>query len=336
MVRLSRAEVKWEPMTFPHISNTFVLREIIHLKSKRTREEIVEELMGSLSINVILEERTMEGNLSSIRPYELGSVLNNWTAEEIPVVLKANTESPDIDVTSNTVTDSESLFEPDMCLEGSQDFEDDEECGLSLDLLRMVEREEKQILPYKETTENVILEKKKEVKIRTCITEEVRRDLIKLLQEFKDVFTWSYQDMPGLSADIVVYRVPIKEEYKPIQQKLRRMRPDVAVKIREEVRKQFDAGFLQVVNYSEWVANIVSVPKEDEKIRMCMDYRDLNKASPKDNFPLPHIDMLVDNTAGYSLFSFMEVTQEDTLEDRPYKLNFDGASNLLVMELGQS
>ncbi|XP_016684093.1 uncharacterized protein [Gossypium hirsutum] len=74
----------------------------------------------------------------------------------------------------------------------------------------------------------------------------------------------------------------------------------------EEVQKQFDTGFLQVVKYSEWVANIVPVPKKDRKVRMCVDYRDLNKASPKDNFPLPHIDALVDNTAGHSLFSFMD------------------------------
>lgn len=61
-----------------------------------------------------------------------------------------------------------------------------------------------------------------------------------------------------------------------------------------------------MVKYSDWVANIVPVPKKDEKVRMCVDYRDLNKASPKDNFPLPHINTLVDNTEGHSLFSFMD------------------------------
>ncbi|KAG8503553.1 hypothetical protein CXB51_001491 [Gossypium anomalum] len=84
------------------------------------------------------------------------------------------------------------------------------------------------------------------------------------------------------------------------------MRPDIVLKIKDEVKKQFNAGFLQEVKYSEWVANIVPVPKKDGKVQMCVDYRDLNKASPKDNFPLPHIDTLVDNTAGYSLFSFMD------------------------------
>ncbi|KAA3488035.1 reverse transcriptase [Gossypium australe] len=106
--------------------------------------------------------------------------------------------------------------------------------------------------------------------------------------------------------DIVVHQLPIREECKPVQQKLQRMRPDVLLKIKEDVKKQFDSGLLQVVKYSEWVANIVSVPKKDEKVRMCVDYRDLNKVSSKDNFPLPHIDTLVDNMAGYSLFSFMD------------------------------
>ncbi|XP_012477801.1 uncharacterized protein LOC105793436 [Gossypium raimondii] len=82
--------------------------------------------------------------------------------------------------------------------------------------------------------------------------------------------------------------MPIKEECKPVQQKLRRMIPDVLLKIKEEVKKQFDAGFLQVVKYSEWVANIVTVPKRDGKVRMCVDYRDLNKASPKDNPIAPY------------------------------------------------
>ena len=84
------------------------------------------------------------------------------------------------------------------------------------------------------------------------------------------------------------------------------MKPGVLIKIKEEVQKQIEAGFLTVFKYPEWVANIVPVPKKDGKVRMCMDYRDLNRASPKDNFPLPHIDMLVDNTVGYSTFSFMD------------------------------
>ncbi|KAK8549098.1 hypothetical protein V6N12_061996 [Hibiscus sabdariffa] len=173
----------------------------------------------------------------------------------------------------------------------------------------MVESEEKQILPHKEELEIVNLgteEERREVKIGTTISSETRRGLIELLHEYKDVFAWTYQDMPGLSESVAVHKLPIKPECKPIQQRLRRMKPDMLLKIRDEVKKQFDAGFLQVVTYSDWVANVVPVPKKDGKVRMCVDYRDLNRASPKDNFPLPHIDTLVDNTAGHSYFSFMD------------------------------
>ena len=78
-----------------------------------------------------------------------------------------------------------------------------------------------------------------------------------MLREYSDIFAWSYQDMSGLSTDIVVHRVPLKPECNPVRQKLRKMKPDVLIKIKEEVQKQIKAGFLTVSKYPEWVANIV-------------------------------------------------------------------------------
>ena len=89
-------------------------------------------------------------------------------------------------------------------------------------------------------------------------------------------------------------------------QKLRRTHHEMSKKIKEEVQKQLDANFLKVINYPPWISNIVPVPKKDGKVRMCVDYRNLNRASPKDDFPLPHIDVLVDNTAHSKVFSFMD------------------------------
>ncbi|RDX61861.1 hypothetical protein CR513_59870, partial [Mucuna pruriens] len=94
--------------------------------------------------------------------------------------------------------------------------------------------------------------------------------------------------MPGLDTTIVEHKLPLMPN-------LKRMKPKVALKVKEEVEKKWNAGFLAVAEYPQWVANIVPVLKKDGKVRMCVDYKDLNRASPKDNFPLPHIDMLVDN-----------------------------------------
>ncbi|RVW21342.1 Transposon Ty3-I Gag-Pol polyprotein [Vitis vinifera] len=77
-------------------------------------------------------------------------------------------------------------------------------------------------------------------------------------------------------------------------------------RVKEEIQKQLSVGFVSVVEYPEWLANVVPVPRKDGKVRVCVDFRDLNKASPKDDFPLPHIDLLVDSTAGHSMLSFMD------------------------------
>uniref|UniRef100_A0A2N9F1L3 Uncharacterized protein n=1 Tax=Fagus sylvatica TaxID=28930 RepID=A0A2N9F1L3_FAGSY len=111
-------------------------------------------------------------------------------------------------------------------------------------------------------------EEPREVKIGTRCTTEQKEALIALLREFHEIFAWSYQDMPGLDTDIVVHKIPLKPECKPVKQALRRMKPEVILKIKEEVEKQLKAGFLSTVTYSDWVANIVPVPKKDGKQRM--------------------------------------------------------------------
>ena len=144
------------------------------------------------------------------------------------------------------------------------------------------------------------------VKIGSDLSCEMRQQLHTILKEFKDIFAWSYKDMPSLDLEIVQHRLPFKLECHQIKQRLRRMKPEVSLKIKEEVEKQFNVGFLDMARCPQWVANVVLVPKKDEKVRMCVDYRDLNRASPKDDFPLPHIDTLVDNSATSSLCSFMD------------------------------
>ena len=72
--------------------------------------------------------------------------------------------------------------------------------------------------------------------------------------------------MPGLNPDIVQHRLSLNHGCSPVKQKLRRMKLEMSLKIKEEVKKQFDAGFFVVARYPEWVANIVQVPKKDGKV----------------------------------------------------------------------
>ena len=69
--------------------------------------------------------------------------------------------------------------------------------------------------------------------------------------------------MPGLSLDIMQHRLPLNPECSTVKQKLKGMKPEMSLKKKEEVKKQFDTGFLVVARYPEWVTNIMSVPKND-------------------------------------------------------------------------
>jgi hypothetical protein len=90
------------------------------------------------------------------------------------------------------------------------------------------------------------------------------------------------------------------------QQKVPRQAPERQDFIREQVRKMLEAGFIREVFCPEWLANPVIVPKANGKLCMCVDYTELNKACPKDPFPLPRINQVVDSTAGCDLLCFLD------------------------------
>ncbi|KAL6323718.1 hypothetical protein AAG906_002186 [Vitis piasezkii] len=134
----------------------------------------------------------------------------------------------------------------------------------------------------------------REIRIGSSLSPDERSRLIDLLRSYLDVFAWSYEDMSGLDPSIVQHRLPILPHVRPVN-----------LQVKEEIQKQLGVGFLSVVEYPEWLANVVPIPKKDGKVRVCVDFRDLNKASPKDDFPLPHIDMLVDSTWGTYCYRVM-------------------------------
>ena len=133
-----------------------------------------------------------------------------------------------------------------------------------------------------------------------------RAALLELLKEFRDVFAWSYNEMPGLDPNLITHKLNIAPGERPIKQAQRIFRPDVEIQIKTEIEKLLKVGFIAPIQHPTWLANIVPVKKKNGQIRVCVDFRDLNKACPKDDFPLPIIDLLVDATAGCDMFSFLD------------------------------
>ena len=135
---------------------------------------------------------------------------------------------------------------------------------------------------------------------------KVRRDIIAFLKRNKNTFAWSTEDMPGISIDVVSHQLNVDPSFKPIKQKRRKLGPDRSKVINDEVERLLKAGSIREVKYPDWLANTVVVKKKNGKWRVCIDFTDLNKACPKDSFPLPHIDQLVEATAGHKMLSFMD------------------------------
>jgi hypothetical protein len=157
-----------------------------------------------------------------------------------------------------------------------------------------------------EPLEEVAVGEGKVMQIGTCLTHEIREGLVDFIQRNMDVFTWSHEDMPGISLEDIDHVLNMDPTMKPVKQKIRKFASERVEAIAKEVEKLLKAQFIQEVYYPEWLANVVLVKKFNGKWRMCVDFTDLNKACPKDSFPLPHIDALVDSTSGYGLLSFMD------------------------------
>ncbi|XP_075478796.1 uncharacterized protein LOC142519646 [Primulina tabacum] len=142
--------------------------------------------------------------------------------------------------------------------------------------------------------------------ISDLLEEEKKGEIVKLLIEFKDCFVWEYEDMPGLDCKLVEHRLPIKDGFKPYQQPARRMSKEIEARVKEEIEKLLKAKFIRPVRYTKWLANIVHVMKKNGKLQVCIDFRDLNCATPKDVYVMPVADMLVDAVANNELMSFMD------------------------------
>ena len=112
--------------------------------------------------------------------------------------------------------------------------------------------------------------------------------------------------MLGIDPSVITHQLNMYPSSKLVRQKKRVFAPEQDKAIKEEVQKLISTQFIREVYHLDWLANVMMVKKANGKWRKCIDFTDLNKAYPKDSYPLPRIDQLVDSTAGHQLLSFMD------------------------------
>ena len=131
------------------------------------------------------------------------------------------------------------------------------------------------------------------VKISKKLSAEVKEKYVNLLKKYSDVFAWSYDDLKVYDTSVIRHTIPLKKNEKPFKHKLRRVNPLLLPLIENEIRKLFDAKIIVCLRHSKWLANIVPVRKKNDEIRLCIDFRNLNRVSLKDNYPLPKMDHIL-------------------------------------------
>ncbi|XP_012834226.1 PREDICTED: uncharacterized protein LOC105955073 [Erythranthe guttata] len=149
----------------------------------------------------------------------------------------------------------------------------------------------------------------KQTRISKDLEPSFRDELVTLLRSNTDVFAWQPSDLTGIAPRTAVHRLNLKPECKPIKQKRRHFGAEIDEIIKREVQRLLGIRHIREIQFPTWLSNAVLVQTASGQWQMCIDFRDLNKAYPKDDYPLPRIDQLVDATAGCELLSMMDASQ---------------------------
>ncbi|XP_050207820.1 uncharacterized protein LOC126657205 [Mercurialis annua] len=160
--------------------------------------------------------------------------------------------------------------------------------------------EEKETAPEGET-KKLQLDKEKRVNLGANMNPKIESEITAMLKNNVKTFAANASEIVGIDPQVITHDLNVAEAANPVKQKKRKFSEEKQKIIAEEVEKLEKAGFIREVHYPEWVANVVIVKKANGKNRMCVDYTDLNKACPKDSYPLPDIDQL-----GLYLFPFLK------------------------------
>ena len=145
--------------------------------------------------------------------------------------------------------------------------------------------------------------------VRAQLHPQEKEELIEFLRRNIDMFSWSAYEAPRVDPNFICHHLNVNPSIIPRKQPPRRSSKEHSNAIRDEVIKLKQAGYIKEVSYTEWLANTVVVKKKSGKWRVCVDFIDLNKVCPKDPFPMPRINQLVDATVSHPRMSFLDAFQ---------------------------
>ena len=143
-------------------------------------------------------------------------------------------------------------------------------------------------------------------KLGRLLSQEEQDEVAAVISRHLDAFAWSASDMPGIDPDFLCHHLTMDPKVRPVRQRRRKFNEERRLVMQEKTKKLLGAGHIRVIQYPEWLANVILVKKANGKWRMCVDFTELNKACPKDSYPLPSIDALVDSTSGCKMLSFLD------------------------------
>ena len=143
-------------------------------------------------------------------------------------------------------------------------------------------------------------------KLGRLLSQEEQDEVAAVISRHLDEFAWSASDMPDIDPDFLCHHLTIDPKVRPVRQRRRKFNKERRLVVQEETKKLLSVGHIREILYPEWLANVVLVKKANGKWRMCVDFTNLNKACPKDSYPLPSIEALVDNASGCKMLSFLD------------------------------
>jgi hypothetical protein len=127
-----------------------------------------------------------------------------------------------------------------------------------------------------------------------------------LFKEFKDVFAWTYDGLKNFDPNIIQHVIPMKPQTLPFQQKLRKTHPKLEPTVKKELNKLLNAKIIFPIRSTQWVSNLVPVRKKSGEIQLCVDFRNLSRASDKYNYPVPPMEQILQQVFGSERLSLLD------------------------------